>query len=247
MADTDPKTKYYQTKTVLLVISFTGIIILAFSLLRSCGEEQSASVAYNKIKDTLQSVLDDTARVYGENRRLRYEAADMDLHVADLVADLNTTKGALIEESDEKRRLAAEVKKAKMNKDTPAYYLHCDSLAKAYDRQNEYMLEVFSQFDQINNARKEQIRNLEKQRDLFERAYDSCKNAVVAAVSELPKLRPAGKWYIDIAAMAGPFGGVGGGITHIDKKETKYTANGMATRYGPAVFGSVGLPIGRKK
>lgn len=251
MPQLTPEEKYYRTKRYILIGSVVVIVVIALLWWNGCQKGKEAidsKLAYNLIKDTLQSVLDDTARIYGENRRLRYEANDLDLHIADLVADLQMTKGALIDKSDIADRLAREVKKAKANKDTSTQLEKCDSLADA----------VFVQRNQINqmlvvDARKDslhtlKIKNLEAQRDNFERGYDSCKNAVKFASAELPKIEPTGKVYITGGGLLnGPVFGGTGGFTHISKKNRLIAGKAMYTNYGWGGLIELGLPLNFKR
>jgi uncharacterized phage protein (TIGR02220 family) len=84
--------------------------------------------------------------------------------VADLVADRDLIQGALIDESDERKRLAAEVKKAKSNKDTVKYFEKCDSLANVIEEKNKNIQAAWRQAIKIDSIRIAQINNLEKQR-----------------------------------------------------------------------------------
>lgn len=230
-----------------MIVSFVGVIILAFFLYQSCGKEKAASAAYNNIKDTLQYVLDDTARVHGEARRLKYENDDLDRHISDLVADLQLTRGALIDESDKVLWLSSEVKKAKANKDTARYIEKCDSLADEYAELNNYVNDLIGVHERVNAVVMERIKKSDSLSKHWESAYIQCKNAVVVAVTELPKIEPKGKMYIDITGMTGPVTAVGGGFGYMDKNGRMISGDVLISGHGPIYQLRLSAPLSLKR
>lgn len=246
MSEVTRKINYSRLTNVLLII---GIAVLLVFLIRSCGNEKSASIAYNKIRDTLQSVLDDTARINGENRRLLYEAADMDLHVSDLVADLTMTKGALIDESNKSIELARRLKGRPIitHRDTLLYMDGCDSLSEAVITQGFQIKYLKRLSDSLEYYHVQVENNLKAQRDNFKFGYDSCKNAVRGAVTELPKLEPKSKVYFDITGMAGAITAFGGGLGYMDANGRIINADVLVSGHGNIYQLRLATPLNFKR
>lgn len=254
MTELTPEQQYWSLKLKAQRFKLIGIALIAigallFFLVRSCGREQEAGIAYNAIRDTLQSVLDDTARVNAEARRLRHEKEDIDLKLADAIAEKDLWQDASMENAEKAKRLSLEVQKAKTQKDTPAYYKNCDELA-----QTNLILEgqLQEQMDASQVAASFYVASLklmDSTAKRWEDAYRKCLKPVEFVAAELPKLEPKGKWYVDIAGMSGgAIIGAGGGLTYVDKNDRMYTVDVLGTNYKPVVLGKVGVPLlGRRK
>lgn len=251
MSELTPEQKYYRTKRREVYLRWAvgvAAAIVVFLLIRGCNNQRAANEAYNAIKDTLQSVLADTARTNAIARSLRAENADLDLNIADLVEDLQLTKGALIDESDRADKLAVAYKRARAEKDTVQMLSNCDSLA------NQHWILLARQWKEdsidteLHNAFRASIKNLTAQSDNFEKSYKKCLAAVTFASGELPKLEPRGQWFLTGGGfMAGPVFGGTGGFTHVTKKSLLLSAEGMLTNYGPGAMAKVGLLLGAKR
>lgn len=251
MTDTTPEDKFYTAKKREIYLRWLLIVVTAvfvFLWIRGYKEGEDAAIAYKAIQDTLQSVLDDTARVHGEARRLKHENADRDLHIADLVADLQATRGALIDESDKASRLSFEVKKAKANKDTVRYYEKCDSLADQNRIKNNHIIDLVKKYGLQENAYQERIRNADSLSKHLEFSYDSCKNAVKFAKTELPKIKPKGRVCAVVTGVVdGGILGIGGGFTYISPNSILIGVKGYATNLGSLYTVEFGVPLNFKR
>lgn len=237
-------------KNIFIVV---GVVVIIFLLWKGCQNSKSANESYKAIKDTLQSVLDDTARVQGEARRLKHENADLDLHIADLVADLQTTRGVLIDESDKAKNLALRLKEAKANmlithRDTIEYIDGCDSLAEI----NLWLNSVYNtekwKSNQLDSLYTKILQNKDSITAIWQKAYNECIRAAEFAVAELPKIKPTGQWFgTGGGFVSGPIFGATGGITHITKKQLLISGKGMLTNRGAGGMIEVGVPLNFKR
>lgn len=239
--------KLARTKRRMIYVKAGGaiaVIFLIFFAYQGCQKSKNTQLAYNEIKDSLKKVLADTARIQEKNRMLEYENKDLDLHIADLVADLQLTKGALIDESDKTLRLSNEVKKAKATHDTVKYYLHCDSLAEENSNLRNWLEEGWAYETKRDSLQDAQLKNMQTQRDNFESAYNDCKKAVKFTVAELPQIKPKGRMIANVGGIiSGPIWGVGGGLQYIFENGLSIRADVMATNHGLISIGSIGVPL----
>jgi hypothetical protein len=239
--------KYYKTKRWFLIGLVLAAIVIILLVWNGCRQSKNMDIKYALIKDTLQSVIADTARINAEAKRLSRQVGDLEADLADVVADREVMHGALIDESDKSVRLARELKAAKAKKDTTKYHEKCDSLAdemfslKIYiEDQERFQRGVDSAYTALLGAER-------RLKDLYYFSYDSCKKAAVVANTELPAIKPRGKWYIDAAAITGPVTGAGGGLSYIDTKGNKFGAKAYATNAGPLYQAEYGRLLSLKR
>lgn len=234
-----------KAKNILLIVAAIIIFILVY---KGCRESKQSTEAYKQIETALKNVLNQDKHVREVARNLQHENLQLDSIVADLIADRDMLQGALVDESDKTKRLSAEVKKAKANRDTISYYLHCDSLAEESNKKDEYLKEAWFQVAKIDGIRQEQIENLEKQRDLWKLSYDSCLNAVKRVDDLLPALKPKGRLYGVVSGVVdGGILGVGGGFTWQSKNNILISAKALATNVGPLYIAEFGVPLSLKR
>lgn len=253
MTELTPEQHYWRIrsqdryKMIVLVIIAIGVFIFALS--RGCANENKSAIAYKAIRDSLQKVLDDTARVNAEARRLRHEKEDIDLKLADAIAEKDLWQDASMENAEKAKRLALEVQKAKSQKDTPAYYKNCDELAQTNLILEGQLQEQMDASQVAGSFYAASLKIMDSTAKRWEDAYRKCLKPVEFVAAELPKLEPKGKWYVDIAGMSGgAIIGAGGGLTYVDKNDRMYTVDVLGTNYKPVVLGKVGVPLlGRRK
>lgn len=225
--------KYYKTKRWLLIGLVIAVIAIILLVWNGCNQSKEANAKYTLLKDTLQSVISDTQRINNQAKQIEKEKAELELDLADLVADRELIQGALIDQSDKAVRLAAELKVAKAKKDTVSYYEKCDSLADEMTNLKIY-IEDNARFQRgVDSAYTALLASERKLRDLYKFSYDSCVKAVVSANNALPAIKPKGKLYIDGAVKFGAVTGIGGGLSYIDTKGNKFSAKAYTTNLGP--------------
>lgn len=252
MTEITPEQKYYRTRRREVYFRWAfvaSLVVIAWLFLkRGCGEAKESKLAYVAIEKRLKSVIGDSARLEAEVRGLKNAKEDMDLRTADYIADLLLTKDALFESEGSRSRLAAEVKKAKASKDTASYIAHCDSLAEESEKKDGFLQKAWAQARAIDSARKEQIKNVEKQRDVYKQGYESCLSAVVFSVAELPKIKPRGKLCAVVSGIgSGPLLGIGGGFTYVTKTKVLIGAKAYATNQGLLTTLEFGVPLNFKR
>ncbi len=239
--------KYYKTKRWFLIGLVLAAIVIILLVWNGCRQSKNMDAKYALIKDTLQSVIDDTARINAEAKRLSKQVGDLEVDLADVVADREVMHGALIDESDKSVRLARELKAAKAKKDTAKYHEKCDSLAdemfslKIYiEDQERFQRGVDSAYTALLAAER-------KLKDLYYFSYDSCKRAAVSASVALPAIKPRGKWYVDGAAMTGHVSGIGGGASYMDTKGNRFGGKMLATTVGELYMVEYGRLLSLKR
>jgi hypothetical protein len=228
--------KLARTKRRMIYLKVGGgvaAIVIIFFMYQGCQKSKNTQLAYDQIRDSLQKIINDTARMQGEARRLKYENADLDLHIADLVADLQMTKGALIDEGDKRQRLSNEVKAAKAKRDTISYFEKCDSLADENIFLRDALLHNDSVVKKILSLTDQRIKKSDSLANSWKLAYDECIRITEFVASELPKVKPKSKLYIDGAAMTGYVNAIGGGLSLVDTKGNKFAVKYMLTNVKP--------------
>lgn len=239
--------KYYKTKRLLLIGIVLLAIVVIFLVWKGCQQSKNAAAKYALIKDTLQSVIDDTARINAEAKKMSQQIGDLELDLADVVADREVMQGALIDKSDKADRLASELKAAKAKKDTVKYFEKCDSLADEVTGLRTY-LEDQARFQRgVDSAYTALLAKERSLRDLYRFSYDSCKKAAIAANTALPAIKPRGKWYIDGAAVTGFITGAGGGVSHTDTKGNHFGAKFIPTTTKPLYMVEYGRLLSFKR
>jgi hypothetical protein len=242
--------KLARTKRRMIYLKVGGVaVIIAFIFFQyqGCQKSKNAQLAYKKIEDSLRNEVNAKKGVLERNAVLEKEKSELEQDNAGLVADNELAKGALIEESDKISRLVNEVRKAKGNKDIITQLAKCDSLTEEVGYLQKHigqMLVIDSRKDSLHKA---QLRNLQSQKDNFETAYNNCIRAAEFAVTELPKIKPKSKLYIDGAAMTGYVNGLGGGLSLIDTKGNRFAAKYMLTNVKPIYMVEYGRLLSFKR
>lgn len=243
MTDT-PEQKYYKTKNVLLIISFVGIVILAFVLLKKCGSEKAASIAYDNIKNRLNAVLDDSAKAKQESEAMKKDIQQLDTALADSKANEDLMHSALVEKSNKADRLERQLQKAKLDKDTVTIMAMADTCCAENSLWKIKVNALVAGQKLTDSLYKLIVKKADSLGRHWERKYDSCLSAVLFSSTELPKLEPKGQWFgTGGGFVSGPVFGATGGITHITKKQLLISAKGVLTNYGPGGMVEVGMPF----
>lgn len=250
MPELTPEQKYYRTKRREIYLRWAVVIgaaIIIFLSIRGCQIERAATAAYDQIENVLKNTLAQDKKIRDSSKNLEKEKAALDSTVADLIADRDMLQGALIDDADKMKRLAAEVKSAKANRDTVRYIEKCDSLAEESIKKDEFLKKAWAQVAKVDGTRLAQIENMRRQRDLWRRGYDSCMGAVNKVDSLLPQIKPRGKVYIDGAVKFGSITGAGGGLSYVDNKGNKFSAKAYATNVGPVYEAGYGRLLSFKR
>lgn len=244
MSDVTHEQKYYKTQNILLIISFAGAVVLAFILFNKCGSEKAASIAYDKIKDTLQKIISKEASVRAEAKSWKDGYDKQELLIADLVADRDMMQGALIDKTDEAERLSVKLKNAKVNNDTPSFYLHCDSISIAFAIQTKWVENLRMKNEQIEALRIDQTNKLKGERDLWEKNYNECLGAVKSVDTLIVQLKPKAQFFVIAGAFVyGPINGISGGIQYKTANGIVIGGKGVFSNYGAGVLIEFGVPL----
>jgi hypothetical protein len=250
MKEPTEQEKYFKTKRLFIISIAALFIIVCLLLVDRCNKGKEigdAKTSYAKIEDALKNVLSQDKHVRKYADSLEKGKRELELNVADLLADREIIRVALIAESDKAKRLSLAVKKAKESKDTGAYITNCDSLSGAYF---DLLARQWTQDSidiEMHNVFRAHIRNVEAQRDNWRRGYDSCLSAVKTADNLLPDIKPKSKFYIDGKALFGAITGAGGGFSLVDTKGNKFSVTASATTSGPLYEATYGRLLNFKK
>jgi hypothetical protein len=253
MTDTTPEEKKLLRAKRIAIYSRLGLamaaIVIIFLSIRGCQNERAAVSAYRKAQDTIRALIADTSRIYAIARSYKAEGDDMKLRYAEVNAEKELFQVALISESNKSDRLLVAVEKAKADKDTVTLVKYIDTLSatnRLLSNRVQQLVSLQKKSDSIQNRRLQIADSLASH---WELSYRGCIRAAEFVATELPKIKPSGKLYIDGAVKVGAIAGVGGGFSYIDAKGNKFSTNISFTNVGNVYEFGYGrlLSFNRKK
>lgn len=252
MTNLTPEHEYWRARilahrTKWIIGGIVVIGVLLFFLLRGCQNEKAANVAYDAIEDSLKKAIGEKAMAESIARGYKREIEDMDMRNAELTEHLNISRAALREKDNKIGVLAAAVKNANTNKDTPVLVNKCLELADSVEFYRAIMNETWRYQEELEKNKNERIRKSDSLAAHWQRSYENCMRTIEFTAATLPQIEPTRKLYIDGAVKVGAITGIGGGFSYLDKKGNKFSPKFSATNFGPVYEFGYGRLLGFKR